>query len=685
MDELSKIKILLVDDNPNNLVALSAMLSHPDYDLIPANSGSEALRWLLHEEFALVLLDVMMPEMDGFEVASIMKRSIKTHYIPIIFVTAIARDMKDIFQGYASGGVDYIQKPLDPDIVRAKVAVFADLFRQKKEVQRQAEIIRNSERARFLEKERIARLRAEAAEKRYYDLINWVDHAVLWEYDPLQQKFAFMSKRSLEILGYSPDYWLNDPYFFIKHIHPDDRMIFEEMLEKASLQGKDGRCEHRFFRSDGEMLWVHSGINPRKDSQGKVNLLWGLTVDITGFKTAEVNQRFLTQASAVLSSSLDSTTTLNKVAHLIVSFMADWCIVELRGSGQSNPVVASHSSPEIHATIRALLHKISVKTVLMTTVPDAFLVSASQNEEHLQKLKNLQIVSLMAVPLKLRDKILGAVILISCNPYRHYSEKDLSFVQELAWHMSMSIENSRLYDEAMHAIQLREELLGIVSHDLKSPLTAIDMSAQMIARGGRIDPKIAATKIHQLVLKMAHLISDLLDLSRIDAGVLSIEKRSFRTQELIQETIDVVIDAAQEKGISITKELPEQPVLIPMDHDRILQVLLNIVGNAIKFSPTNGTITLGMKKADREYLFWVADTGPGIPKEEVPFLFERFRQAKEGKRYKGSIGLGLYISKKMIEAHGGKIWVKTAPGQGSTFFFTLPIPETERFQTPGAA
>src|SRR5581483_9796720 len=127
----------------------------------------------------------------------------------------------------------------------------------------------------------------------------------LWEFDPVEKKFSFVSKRSLEILGYDPSQWINDPQFFIDHIVPDDRKLFSDMLESAIARGSDGRSEHRFYRADGEILWVHSGVNPRKDSEGKVTLLWGLTLDITGFKTSEIKSRFLAQASAVLSFSLD--------------------------------------------------------------------------------------------------------------------------------------------------------------------------------------------------------------------------------------------------------------------------------------------------------------------------------------------------------------------------------------------
>jgi CheY-like chemotaxis protein len=128
---LPPVDILLVDDQPRNLITLSAILENPEYNLVEARTGAEALRLLNEQEFAVVLLDVMMPEMDGFDCAGRIRKNPKAHRTPIIFVTAVANDINFIFRGYSSGAVDYITKPLEPGVVKAKVAVFAELFRAR--------------------------------------------------------------------------------------------------------------------------------------------------------------------------------------------------------------------------------------------------------------------------------------------------------------------------------------------------------------------------------------------------------------------------------------------------------------------------------------------------------------------------------------------------------------------------
>jgi PAS domain S-box-containing protein len=287
---VNKVNLLLVDDIPSNLIALSAVLNRPDYNLVTAESGEEALDLLSREDFALVLLDVMMPEMDGFEVAARMKKNESTRFIPIVLVTAIAKNLNQIYKGYSVGVVDYLLKPLDPDVVRAKVAVFVELCRQRREIERQALLIRNSERAQFLEKEQAARLRAESAEKRFRDLVNALDHAIIWEAAPDLSKFTFISQRVEDMLGYPRDCWLLEPEFFMSHVHPDDRAGLTRCLDSLFAGHSDAmgeRCEHRMRSADGTERWFHTGFQLEWDAQRKPLRLRGLCVDISPLKEIE--------------------------------------------------------------------------------------------------------------------------------------------------------------------------------------------------------------------------------------------------------------------------------------------------------------------------------------------------------------------------------------------------------------
>jgi len=231
-----KLDILLVDDKPENLLALEAVLQSPDYRLIKASSGSEALAYLLDHDCAIILLDVQMPEMDGFETASLIKASNRTRDIPIIFLTAISTDESFVHQGYMAGAVDYLLKPLNPEILKAKVAVFAALHRSKQQIQRQAELLRLKDREelgrRVADLELLALRREQVIQQKYRELVEGIDHAVIWAAAPGLLTFTFVSPSAARILGYPLQDWLKEPNFWTKHLHPDDK---ERVLAKLAV------------------------------------------------------------------------------------------------------------------------------------------------------------------------------------------------------------------------------------------------------------------------------------------------------------------------------------------------------------------------------------------------------------------------------------------------------------------
>jgi signal transduction histidine kinase len=217
---------------------------------------------------------------------------------------------------------------------------------------------------------------------------------------------------------------------------------------------------------------------------------------------------------------------------------------------------------------------------------------------------------------------------------------------------------------------MRDDVLGIVAHDLRSPLNAIGLQAMLLRRRGGPAMQEPAALIERSATYMDRLISDLLDVTRMEAGTLSLEQCPVPARELVDESIQaqrpIAAAAALELRIDLPNELPE----LWADRDRVLQIFENLIGNALKFTGRGGRVTVGATALDREVRFWVTDTGAGVAPEDVPHLFERFWQARRG-RHRG-VGLGLAIVKGLVEAHGGRIAVDSAPGRGSTFSFTLP-------------
>jgi signal transduction histidine kinase len=225
------------------------------------------------------------------------------------------------------------------------------------------------------------------------------------------------------------------------------------------------------------------------------------------------------------------------------------------------------------------------------------------------------------------------------------------------------------------AISHRDDFLSIVSHDLRNLLSGIVLSATLLSQSAP-DGKdgvatLAATeRIQRYAARMNRLIGDLLDVGSIDAGRLAVAPTRGDLTALVTEALDMFRAAAAAKSIALEAERLERPLLADFDHDRVLQVLANLITNAIKFTAQGGTILVRCERAGDAILFAISDNGAGIPDTMLEPVFERFWQV--GKNDRRGLGLGLYISRCIVEAHGGRIWVESKLGEGSRFCFTLP-------------
>jgi signal transduction histidine kinase len=226
------------------------------------------------------------------------------------------------------------------------------------------------------------------------------------------------------------------------------------------------------------------------------------------------------------------------------------------------------------------------------------------------------------------------------------------------------------------ALAYRDDFLGMVSHDLKSLLAGIVLSADLLAVHASESPegRAIATGTKRILLfatRMKRLVGDLTDVTSLEAGELAVTTSPNDGRELVEETLAAFRLLAAEKGISLESQVGDVPLLLMCDRGRILQVLANLVGNALKFTTAGGTVSAGATRIGDDVCFAVTDNGPGIPENFLESVFERFWQA--GKDDRRGLGLGLYIAKSLVEAHGGRIWVESRLGEGSTFFLRLPV------------
>jgi signal transduction histidine kinase len=289
--------------------------------------------------------------------------------------------------------------------------------------------------------------------------------------------------------------------------------------------------------------------------------------------------------------------------------------------------------------------------------------------------KDLHIASLLTVPLMVANRALGALTFGFSGGRRH-GRRDLGLAQELAGRAALALENSRLYEQAQQAIRVREQILALVSHDLANPLTGILMGIGILRRhqkaaAAAVDgPGEVLNRIERSAQLMQRLIEDLLDFASIERGRFALERAPHEPATLLAETVASFEAQARQRGIALDVE--PRPVLAAIwcDHDRVIQVLANLVANAVKITSPPGRVTLRVDRVEHEVIFAVSDTGPGIAPGDLPHLFERYWRSGE-RRYSGT-GLGLSIAQGIIQAHGGRIWVESELGRGSTFFFSIP-------------
>jgi signal transduction histidine kinase/CHASE3 domain sensor protein len=256
-----------------------------------------------------------------------------------------------------------------------------------------------------------------------------------------------------------------------------------------------------------------------------------------------------------------------------------------------------------------------------------------------------------------------------------FTESDEAILTQLAQLCSVALENARLYKDAQDATRARDDLVAIVSHDLRNPIHTINMAAAFLLEvAPPVDRRVTSRRQLEVIQRQANranrLISDLLDVARIEAGGLAVELRPEEAQSLVQEALDSANPLATGNQLKLSKDVPEDLPRVSSDRDRVLQVFANLIGNAIKFTPKGGEITIRAERSGSEVRFAVCDTGPGIPPEHLPHVFDRYWQAKSTAKL--GTGLGLSIAKGIVEAHGGRIWVESEPGKGASFIFTLP-------------
>lgn len=395
-------------------------------------------------------------------------------------------------------------------------------------------------------------------------------------------------------------------------------------------------------------------------------------------ESEERRSAYLAAAVQEMTSSLDYQQTIASLAHLIVPNLAQACTIDMAdGEGSLHRVAAAHVNPELEKKLAADVGQ------QRRDIPEILVRIMSDRQAHV--VGNVSGVheyatgtpgasgTMVVVPLVSRGQSLGVIIAIAPEG-KPYAQEALPLFTELARHASLAIDNARLYLDSQQAVRAREEVLAIVSHDLRNPLNAVTLSASLLKMSEEI-PSADREQIDTIDVsakRMARLIEDLLDVTRLDGGKrLPIDPGTIEIPSLFAETYELFKAQASANSINLQCRPGEHLPAVHADRHRLLQVLSNLIGNSLKFTPAGGVVAFSAERHGDEVLFTVSDTGPGIPTQHLNDIFSPYWQAKRTERL--GAGLGLPIAKGIVESHGGRIWVESEQGQGSKFFFTLPV------------
>ena len=635
------VPLLIVDDVPENRMALRAILSSRDYQIVEAGSGAEALLRLLEQDFAVLLVDVVMPDMSGFDLASAVKQRERTAAVPILFVTGQATDVDLVYSGYGAGAVDYLVKPLVPAMVRAKVAVFAQIFREKKQIEQQAARLLAAERNQS--EFRLIALEL-ASERRYRALAEAVPH-IVWTANR-DGAVDYFNRRWFEYTGWSVEQasgsWLGV-------LHADDVERCRAEWARALRSGEMFQVECRLRRAaDGVFRW-HLGRAVAEQSPTGQILSWvGTFTDIEDQKRAQAIQA---EFKGTLDAEPDAVMIfeprngrilyVNHGASVLLGFSTD----ELLRMAPAD-FMAEHDADSFAAVLRPLL---------------------DGSRPHISLEVQLRRKPPLTVPVD-----------VSVQLIRIGADRIVAIARDITERKRAQLERELLYREAVDAIRARDEFLSVASHELRTPLSTLQLQIQMLLQPPRraspatltreqMKPKLEMA--FKQIERLGRLVEELMDISRITAGRLRLEPEQIDLAAVVRDVVGRLGEEASRAHSQVEITAPV-PVVGMWDPIRVEQVVTNLLTNAFKFGGGK-PIEVTVEARGSIGRLVVVDHGIGIAPEDIERIFHRYEQALSS-RAAGGLGLGLYIARQIVQAHGGTIRVDSQPGAGSVFTVDLP-------------
>lgn len=648
--------VLVIEDNieMNRFIVESL---NDRYRVESAHDGHEGLEKALRCLPEVILCDLMMPIKSGEEFIREARCSGPLESTPILVLSAKSDDALRI-QLLREGVQDYLVKPFGVEELRARVDNWV--------------------------KRRLCEKAAHEAEEKYRGIIAVCADAIVVINE--KQDIVEWNQGAEKIFGYSRDEILGRPVNTV--VPPQHRRAHQAHIHKFAEEGRETRIlDHsRTFglRKTGEEFPMAATI--ARVRIGEQLLMTAVVRDISEEKRREEELSVLASIGAILAS-LHDEHALDDVVATLARTIADSAAaylfdceksdqLRLTSSSNCNPAVRVYESKARQTYfVPGPTHPIwtILKTrrgLIIEPTPELY-ASLEPAPAYRDGLRAANARSILAVPVQVGDRCHGVLRIWSSS--RIYEPRDLALMEEIGRRCALFIENARLHRAEQLAIRTRDEILGVVAHDLRNPLGVILLEVARMAKSKDADEQMLQTtsRIDRSARRMHRIINDLLDIVGLDGGKMSLELAVLPVAQLISEAVDAQAPLFLRAMLEYRMEVADGLPLICVDRHRMLQVFDNLVGNAIKFSKAGQTITIGAKRKDDEVLVWVRDQGVGIEPENWTRIFDRFWHGDT--RNGAGTGLGLAIVKGIVELHGGRVWVESRVGDGSTFYFTIPV------------
>jgi signal transduction histidine kinase/CheY-like chemotaxis protein len=416
-----------------------------------------------------------------------------------------------------------------------------------------------------------------------------------------------------------------------------------------------------------------------------------LSEDVTVRKRTEEALSFLAEASKSLAALADRESTLQQAVRLPIPYLADWCVVYVIGEhGGIDYHAHAHRDPAKEQLLNQMLKKSPLdwtsdtatvrslrtgQSQLMPELTAPFLDSIAQSDEHRAIIRELGPRAVISVPLKIRERTIGVMGLVSCDTRRRYTEREVSLAESFAERVSTAVDNARLFHAVKEASRQKDEFLAMLAHELRNPLAAIRYAVAL----GQMSPDEAPGDLFDVIDRqtrnLARLIDDLIDVSRISRNKVTLRKEHVDLATIVSRAVDSARPLMEQKHHELVLDIGQGPLPVHVDATRAEQIVANLLTNAAKYTRENGCVTLRLYRDDGAAIVKVIDTGIGMPPEILSRVFDLFAQADRTlDRSEGGLGIGLTVARKLAEMHGGSISAASQGiGKGSTFTVRLPL------------